>query len=76
MNFYGHSSLVKHKVEGQPHNILRELEITSQKSTLFGNLKKIFCDLLFGCFNLVLGCVSEEKKTIASSWFHRKVNFF
>ena len=37
MNRNGHSSPVKHKVEGKPHNILEKLKITSGKSTLFGH---------------------------------------
>ena len=36
-NRNGHSSPVKHKVEGKPHKILEKLKITSGKSTLFGH---------------------------------------
>ena len=37
MNRNGHSSPVKHKVEGKPHKILAKFNITSGKSTLFGH---------------------------------------
>ena len=37
MNCNGHSSPVKHKVQGKPHKILEKLKITSGKSTLFGH---------------------------------------
>ena len=33
----GHSSPVKNKVEGKPHQILEKLKITAGKSTLFGH---------------------------------------
>ena len=36
MNRNGHSSSVKHKVEGKPHKVLEKLKITSKKSTIFG----------------------------------------
>ena len=38
MNRNGHSSPVKHKVEGKPHKILEKLNITSGKSTFFWHL--------------------------------------
>ena len=37
MNRNGHSSPVKHKVEGKQKNILEKLMITSGKSTFFGH---------------------------------------
>ena len=37
MNHNGHSSPVKHKVEGKPHKILEKLKITSGKWTIFGH---------------------------------------
>ena len=37
MNHNGHSSPVRHKIEGKPHKILEKLKITSGKSTLFGH---------------------------------------
>ena len=36
MNRNGHSSPVKHKVEGKPRKMLEKLKIKSEKSTLFG----------------------------------------
>ena len=36
MNRNGHSSPVKHKVEGKPHKVLEKFYITAGKSTLFG----------------------------------------
>ena len=35
MNRNGHSSPVKHKVEGKPHKMLEKLKITSGKSIIF-----------------------------------------
>ena len=35
MNCNGHSSPVKHKVEGKPHKMFEKLKIMSEKSTLF-----------------------------------------
>ena len=35
MNRNGHSSQVKHRVDGKPHNICEKLKITSGKSTFF-----------------------------------------
>ena len=37
MNRNGHSSPVKHKVEGKPHNFFEKLKITSGKSPIFGH---------------------------------------
>ena len=37
MNRYGHSSPVKNKVEGKPHQIFEKLKITPGKSTFFGH---------------------------------------
>ena len=58
MNHNGHSSPVKHKVEGKPHKILEKLKIMSGKSTLFGNfLWSIFMSPVFTSVFLLIQMV-------------------
>ena len=48
MNHNGHSSPVKHKIEGKPHKSLEKLKITSGKFTFFGHfLWSIFRSSVF-----------------------------
>jgi hypothetical protein len=71
MNRNGHSSPVKHKVEGKPHKILEKLKITSGKSTLFGH----FCVKYFQitCVNICISLNTNDNTSIfhtclTSSW--------
>ena len=109
MNRNGHSSPVKHEVEGKPHESLEKLKITSIKSTLFGiffvKYFQITCvdicislntidnnPILHTCLTLSWSFLRstagylmvplwfwvlqvKKTKTIASSWFHEKLNF-
>ena len=59
MNRNGHSSPVKHKVEGKPHKILEKLKITSGKSTLIGHFFVKYFQIT--CVHI---CISPNKNHI------------
>ena len=71
MNRNGHSSPVKHKVEGKPHKILEKLKKTSGNSTLFGHfsLKYFYVTCVPICISLNSNDITPVLHTCLTSYW-------